>query len=475
MSHLHDLSAAEQLRALRSRDVSARELAQHYLDRIARLDSELGAFVTVDPELALRDADRADEQLARGEHIPLGGIPIGIKDLHATAGLATSFGSAPLAGHVPAEDGWTVGLIRRAGAVLLGKTNAPEFGVACYTENAVTPVPAVTPYDTGRYSSGSSGGAATSVAAGLLPIAHASDGAGSTRTPAAACHLVGIKPSRGLVSLAPAGSYFAAGSEGPLARTVEDASLLLEVMARPPSRDLYGWTPDTSLGQAGRSHPERPLKIGWWTDTGVTGVHPHPESVRAVRRTVELLRSLGHDVREIAPPAKYDDAAMEAVKNMLSISAAVSVSTLVPAGRRAELTPHTQHLSAVGEAMTGTDVLLMQAALARFAGAFLAGLDDVDVALTPTTSGPPVPIGYFEDEGIEQVSERMIAWSCYTPWANLTGQPAVSLPSHLDDDGLPHSVQLAGRLREDAVLLSLAAQLEHEGLWDAVHPPHWFR
>jgi amidase len=166
---------------------------------------------------------------------------------------------------------------------------------------------------------------------------------------------------------------------------------------------------------------------------------------------------------------------MQAVKNVLCISAAMAVSTLVPTDRRAELTPHTRHLFAGGAAMTGTDVLLMQAALARFAGAFLAGLDDVDVALTPTTSGPPVPLGHFEAEGIEQVSERMLAWSCYTPWANLTGQPAVSLPSHLDDDGLPYSVQLVGRLRQDAGLLALAAQLEHEGLWAAVHPPHWFR
>ncbi|WP_020415696.1 amidase family protein [Amycolatopsis sp. ATCC 39116] len=122
-------------------------------------------------------------------------------------------------------------------------------------------MPAVTPHDTGRYSSG---GAATAVSAGPLPIAHASDAAGSTRTPAAACHLVGIKPSRGLLSLAPAGSFFAAGAEGPLARTVEDTSLLLlEVMAQPPSRDLYPWTPDTSLAQAGRSRPDRSLKIGW--------------------------------------------------------------------------------------------------------------------------------------------------------------------------------------------------------------------
>ncbi|NYI77670.1 amidase [Nocardioides panzhihuensis] len=474
MSQLHDLSAAEQLRALRGGELTSRELTEHYLDRITKLDAELGAFVTVDPELALRNADRTDERLTRGEHTPLGGIPIGIKDLHATAGLATSFGSAALAGHVPTDDDWTVGLIRRAGAVVVGKTNAPEFGVACYVDAVVTPVPAVTPYDTGRYSSGSSGGAATAVAAGLLPIAHASDGAGSTRTPAAACHLVGIKPSRGLVSLAPASSFLATGAEGPLARTVEDAALLLEVMAQPPAQDLYGWTPDTSLAEAGRTRPDRPLKIGWWTDTGLAGVDPHPESVRAVRRTVDLLRGLGHEVREIAPPARQETAA-GAISDMLAVSATMRATMQVPADKRDLLTAHTRNLAAVGAKMTGPDVLLMHAALARFASDFLAGLDDFDVALTPTTSGPPVPLGHFEADGIERVNERMLAWSCYTPWANLTGQPAVSLPSHLDDDGLPYSVQLVGRIRQDATLVSLAAQLEHEGLWDAVHPPHWFR
>ncbi|MFD5226870.1 amidase [Microbacterium sp. NPDC058342] len=475
MSALHELSTADQLRGLRGHDFTARALAEHYLDRIDRLDGELGAFITVDPELALRDADRADEQLARDVHTPLGGIPIGIKDLHATAGLATSFGSKPLAGSMPTDDAWTVGLIRDAGAVLLGKTNAPEFGVACYIDDGVAPVPAVTPFDTRRYSSGSSGGAATAVASGLLPLAHASDGAGSTRTPAATCHLVGVKPSRGLVSLAPAGSFFATGVEGPLARTVEDAALLLEVMARGPVGDLYHWRSDVDLAEAGRDRPHGRLKIAWWTDTGFDDVDPHPEAIRAVRRTVELLRELGHEVIEIAPPARYDEVTARAVRDMLAISAAMNTAAMVPHDKRDQLTAHTRHLAATGEAMTGADVLTMQAVLARYATKFLTAFDDFDFALTPTTSGPPVPVGHFESEGIEHVSQRMIEWSCYTPWANLTGQPAIALPSHLDDDGLPYSIQLIGRVRQDAALLSLAAQLEHEGLWEAVHPPQWYR
>lgn len=475
MNQLHVLSVAEQLRALHGGEVSSRELTQHYLDRITKLDAELGAFITVDPELALHEADRADEQLARHEQAPLGGIPVGIKDLTPTAGLATSFGSAALAGQAPANDTWTVGLIRRAGAVVLGKTNTPEFGATCYTENAVSPLPSVTPFDTGRYSSGSSGGAATAVSAGLLPVAHGSDGAGSIRTPAATCHLVGVKPTRGLVSPAPGTGYFAPGIEGPLARTVEDAALLLEVMAQPWAGDIYGWTPGTSLAQASRNRPDRTLKVAWWTGTGIEGVDPHPEAARAVHRTVELLRGLGHDVREIDPPASYDETATQAFKDLFSSSVALSVPMLMPADKRELLTPYTQHLLARGEAMSGTDVLLLQTALARLASAYLARLDDFDIALTPTTSGPPVPLGHFEAEGIEQISDRMLAWSCYTPWANLTGQPAVSLPSHLDDEGLPYGIQLVAHLREDASLLSLAGQLEREGLWNAVHPPHWYR
>jgi amidase len=475
MSELHDLTAAEQLRALRARDLTARELAEHYLRRIAEFDSGLGAFVAVEPELALREADRADRQLAQQIHTPLGGIPIGIKDLHPAAGVPMSFGSMALAGTVPPEDAWTVGLIRKAGAVLLGKTNAPEFGVACYIDAGVTPVPAVTPFDTGRYSSGSSGGAATAVAAGLLPLAHASDGAGSTRTPAATCHLVGIKPSRGLVSLAPAGSFFATGVEGPLARTVEDAALLLDVMAQGPVGDLYHWRADSDLAAAGRSRPDRPMRIAWWTHTGFEDVPPHPEAVRAVHRTVDLMRGLGHEVIEIAPPAVYDHLTAQALEDMLAISAAMYTTTMVPEDKRDLLTAHTRHLAAAGEAMTGTDVLTMQVVLGRYATRFLTVLDDFDVALSPTTSGPPVPVGHFESEGVERISRRMIEWSCYTPWANLTGQPAIALPSHLDDDGLPYSIQLTGRIRQDADLLSLAAQLEHEGLWDVVHPPQWYR
>jgi amidase len=472
VSDLHELTAAQQLRALRAHEICSRDLTEHYLQRIDRLDAQLGAFVTITPELALQEAARADERLSRGEWSPLLGLPLGIKDLQATAGVRTTFGSAALAEHVPAEDSWTVGLLRNAGTVLLGKTNAPELGPTCYTENDVTAAPAVTPYDVTRYASGSSGGAAAAVAAGLLPLAHASDGAGSVRTPAATCHLVGVKPSRGLVSSAPASPYFSAGTEGPIARTVEDAALLLDVMGQPAPGDLYGWRPASTFTDAVTREPAR-ATVAFWTDTGVDGVEPHPQAVVAVERTAARLRELGHEVQQVALPAGFDPRVREALTTWFASTIGVTTALLIPQQRMHLLRPYTRHLIAIATTLSGSDVVGAQAVLARYASTFLAELAAYDVVLTPTTSGPPVPVGHYFADGVEREADLMLAWSCYTPWVNLTGQPAVSLPSHLDSDGLPYAVQLVGRQRHDTALLALAAQLERAQLWDDVHPPCW--
>jgi amidase len=476
MSDLHELTATEQVRALRAGEVSSRDLTSHYLDRIERLDGQLSAFVTVAPELALAEAARADERLAAGESLPLLGLPLGIKDLYATAGLRTTFGSAALATYTPQGDAWTVGLLRQAGAVLVGKTNTPEFGPTCYAHNDVTGQPTVTPYDPTRYASGSSAGAAAAVAAGLLPIAHAGDGAGSTRTPAATCHLVGVKPSRGLVTPSvPSTSLSSTTIEGPIARTVADAALLLDVMAQPWSGDLYGWRPDTSFADEIMRPSTRPLEVAVWTQTGIAGVEPHAEAERAVERTVTMLRDLGHMVRELTIPASYDDAVRDALRTWFAASVHAAVSSVIPQEHCDLLLPYTRSLLDEGEALSADAVLAAHGVIARYASSYLEALDAFDIALTPTTNGPPVPVGHFLADRVEAVADRMLAWSCYTPWANFTGQPAISLPSHLDDDGLPYGVQLVGRRQHDSELLAVAAQLERAGLWSDVHPPCWDR
>lgn len=461
---LHELTAAQQLSALRAKEISSRELTEHYLARIER-HADLGAFVTLN-EHALDEAARADARLARGDQAALLGLPLGIKDLAATAGIPTTFGSAALAGYVPPEDSWTVGLLRGAGAVVVGKTNTSEFGATCYTENDVTPRPAVTPYAPTRYSSGSSGGAATAVSAGLLPVAHASDGAGSIRTPAATCHLVGMKPSRGLVSPAPATSFLVASTEGPIARTVEDAALLLDVMASPAPGDLYGWRHEGGFATA----LDRRLEVAMWTDTG-TGEDADPQAELAVRRTAEVLTGLGHEVREIPLPARWDEPVSRAVLAWFAYQVAAVARLVVPPERAHLLRPYSRHLLDVNKTLSADDIVSAQTLLARHASTYLAAVDDYDVVLTPTTNGPPVPIGYYtgDEAGL------MLKWSCHTPWANLAGVPAISLPSHVDDNGLPHGVHLVGRHRQDAELLALAAQLESAALWDELHPPSWHR
>jgi amidase len=473
VSDLHHLTAAQQLDGLRTGQLSSRDLTTHYLDRIARLDPELGAFITVDADAALRDAARADEALGRGECPPLTGLPLGIKDLATTAGMRTSFGSAPLAGHVPAADSWTVALLRGAGAVFVGKTNTPEYGATCFTENDVVDRPAVTPYAPTRYSSGSSGGAATAVAAGLLPLAHGSDSAGSIRTPASTCHLVGIKPSRGLVSPAPGVSFLSVGTEGPLARTVEDAALLLDVMARPAPGDLYAWRAGTSFRAAARAGSDQRLRVAVWTETGLPDSDPHPAGVAAAERAARVLTELGHEVRALPIPARFDPPTKAAMEAWFATTVAFAASMIAPPDQHDLLRDYTRHLMAESAQLSAGDVLGAQAALARYAATMLGVFEDVDVVLTPTTNGPPAVLGHYAEHGVAQVTPLMLEWSCHTPWANLTGQPAIAVPAHLTDDGLPVGVQLVGRPQADAQLVALAAQLEHAGLWDDVHPPHW--
>jgi len=472
MSALHDLTATQQRRALRRREVSSRELTEHYLERIDRHSSALGAFVTVRPDLALHAADTADALLARGEGGPLTGLPLGIKDMQPVAGMAMTAGSAALRGLVPTEESWTVRQLRASGAVFVGKTSTAELGSTCYTENYVTERPAVTPFDTARYSSGSSGGAATAVSAGLIPFAHGSDSAGSVRTPAATCNLVGLKPSRGLVSTAPGTAFVAAGSEGPLARTVEDAALLLDNMAAPWPGDLYGWASTQSFLEAA-TRPVSPMTIAVWGESGLAGSPTNPAILEAVQNTAEALRDAGHDVRETRIPAEIDAKVTEALRTWLTYSVAVSAELMIPPERFELLSELTRHLIAEGRKLSGADVVIAQSTLAQYASTMLAAFEHLDVALTPVTAAPPVRLGHFLEEGVESVLDRMLEWSCPTPWANLTGQPALSLPAGFTDGGLPVAVQLVGRIRDDARLLGLASQVEAAHGWAQTHPGVW--
>lgn len=459
---LHHLTAVQQLEALRSGEVGAVELTQHYLRRIEQHDSSLGAYLTVSADVALAEAEQAQRRLRTDEDPPpLLGLPVPIKDLSPTAGVRTTMGSRAFADFVPAADSWTVGRIRTAGAVLIGKTNVPEFGPTCYTDNDLGPGPARTPYDLTRYASGSSGGAAAAVAAGLAPVAHGSDGAGSVRTPASACGLVGFKPSRGTVSLFPQTTFTSMAVEGPLARTLEDAALLGDVMTVPPPGELW---PDPrppgspSLRTAvTRADPGR-LRVAWWTGTGVAGLEPHPAVADAVRLQADRLEAAGHDVSSIDTPTVFDERVIGALVMRFAMGIGAA-NLLVPEARRELLRPLSQWFIDIAARSSAVDAAQCDAVLAGFGASALAALADFDVLLCPTASGPPVPLGWFSEAGLDEEPRRMIGWSCGTPLANVTGYGAISLPLAWTEEGLPLGVQLAMPPGRDHELFAVAAQL----------------
>jgi amidase len=415
MSALHDLTTTEQRDALRHKEISATELTEHYLGRIDRYGEDLGAFVEVTHDLARKEAAAADDALASGERGALTGIPVAFKDLFPVAGVRIRLGSAAV-DVVPPTDGHVVGLLRRAGVVTVGTTHAPELGPTCFTHSAVVSRPAVTPYDTSRYASGSSGGAAAAVAAGLLPFGHASDGAGSIRTPAATCGLVGFKPSRGRLSPG-AASFLSFGTEGPIARTVADAWLALRVMAS-EAPGLYACGTDLEP-----SAPRR-LRVLRYTDSGLEA--PDRAVVEAVDRTAELLDELGHEVVDGDNPRPWDARLRDAM--LVVVTAAVaSAAEQVAAGERAELLhPYTRWCVEAARGRTAVDFTRSQAVLAAAAAGLLRSVSSYDALLCPTTSQPPVPVRWFSEQGEgEACADRMLAWSAFTPFANHARQPAV--------------------------------------------------
>jgi amidase len=472
VTELHDLSALEQAAAVRARDVSSLELTDHYLDRIDKLADGVGAFITVTAELAREQARVLDGEVRRGElRSPLHGVPVPVKDLNLTAGVRTTFGSAVFADSVPEVDDHVVALLRDAGTVLLGKTNTPEFGLPCYTENAVAP-PARTPWDLERMAGGSSGGAAAAVAAGLAPVAHGNDGGGSVRIPASCCGLVGLKPSRGRVSGGPIkGDVSGLPVEGVLTRTVRDAAAVLDVMAVPMPGDPF-WAPPLPAGETFLSHAERMpgrLRVGRFATPVIAEATVHPEVLAAYEETSRLFESLGHDVDDVALPfPPWVVGLFETVWTVLS--------TLMPVDpeREVELQPLTRHLRARGREVDGSAFALAVIGLQVIARQVMVAASTYDVLLSPTLAQPPLPVGAIRDTtDPARDFEDNKRFTPFTALYNLTGQPAISLPLGWTAAGLPVGVMLAGRPAGDAALLTVAAQLEAAVPWHRRRPPGW--
>ncbi|HEX5595739.1 MAG TPA: amidase [Micromonosporaceae bacterium] len=468
MSRLHDLTAVEQAAAIRRGEVSSIELVDHYLARIEAFGDTVGAFVTVTAEAARVQA-RAADATPVDERGPLHGVPTAIKDLTPTAGVRTTFGSAAFADFIPAEDADVVRLLRAAGLISLGKTTTSELGTSCYSEGRVAP-PARNPWRLAYTAGGSSGGAAAAVAAGLIPVAHGSDGGGSLRIPAALCGLIGYKPSRGLVSGGPLGfGAFGLPINGPIGRTIADVAALLDTMAVPVPGEPYLAPPPPPGGYreaARRMEPGR-LRIGWFTAPMLADEPLHPECHAAVDTTAELLAEAGHDVVEIVRPfTPVVWPLFETLWYVLTLSP-------VPLEREAELLPMTRLLRQRGLSVTVPALLAALSELQLLVRAAMAATADYDLLLCPTLATPQAPVGWFSSDGPADDLDRQRRFSPYCAVFNLTGQPSVSLPVGTTSEGLPVGVLLTGRYGDDSGLLSVAAQVERSvGVWDR-HPPIW--
>ncbi len=452
-------SAVEQARLVRSREISSTELVESYLDRIARLDPVLNAFVTVCADEALAAARAVDS--TSGDE-PFRGVPIAIKDLAATAGVRTTYSSRAYAEYVPDFDTAVVRRIREAGFVVVGKTNTPEFGTTAFTESDLNGATA-NPWNTALTPGGSSGGAAAAVSAGLVPIAHASDGGGSIRIPASCCGLFGLKPSRGRVSSAPFGSLEGLGTAGPMARSVRDAAALLDVLAGYELGDPWWAPPPARPFATTASAPPPPLRIAV-TATPPIDVPVNRECIAALESAAELLAELGHDVLERTPPWQAPDL-------FQTFIAVWHVGPALHAVDEALMTPLNRGLVESARASSAVDYARAVAWLQALARRIVAFWDEVDVVLTPTLALPPVPIGW--QEAVEGSIEQLLRNTEFTPFtavANLTGQPAMSVPLHWSGDGLPIGVHAIGPPAGDALLLQLAAQLEAARPWAARRP-----
>jgi amidase len=457
--------ALELARMVREREVSPVELAELCLERIDRLNGELNAVVTVDGDGAL-DAARAaaSQAVGGGELPPFLGVPTAIKDVHATAGMRTTFGARAMADFVPSFDTDHVRRLRDAGFVLVGKTNTPEFGTVPYTESELLG-PARNPWDTSRTAGGSSGGAGAALAAGLVPVADGSDGGGSIRVPASACGLFGLKPARGRVSNAPlfGDIYLGIVTPGPLSRTVADAAAMLDVESGyVPGDPHWAPPPERPFLEEARREPGR-LRIALVTEPPLPDRQVDPQVRRETEAFARLLESLGHSVEPLELPVPPQLA--DAFHTLWTTGLA---ATPVPRDR---LEPYNRELAERGARTGGPELLRAFSSMQLACRALVAAMLPFDAVVTPTLLHLPFKVGASESLSHEERYEAAAAFVGFCPLANMTGQPSVSLPVGWSDEGLPIGVMATGRPADEATLLRLSAQVEAATDWPSRRPP----
>ena len=459
---------------IRARNLSAVEVVDAVLERMDRLEPTLHAFCTPTPDAAREDAKRIDADLtAGGDPGPLAGVPVGIKDLVATKGVRTAMGSWAYADFVPDEDDVVVERLKGAGAIVLGKTNVPEFGYSGVGHNPVFET-TVNPWNTSLTSGGSSAGSGAAVASGMGPFAIGSDGGGSVRIPSSFCGLFGMKASWGRVPLYPGvkderypgvSSWESLEHIGPMSRTVADGALMLSVIAGPDDRDR-NTLPAPDFDWMGALKGELTgLRVAYSADWGYAAVDPRVREV--VGRAVQVFeRDLGCAVEEASPGW---DNPYEAFWGIV-----INETDLVGMRRLADelgdrMTPHlAEVLRAEWTAEQLTSAVMTRKAVYNKMWRFMR---TYDLLLTPTLAVSPFEVGIQGPTVIDGREVDHFEWLHFTYPINLTGQPAATVPAGFTDDGLPIGLQIVGRHLDDPLVLRAAAAFETAAPWKDKWPP----
>lgn len=458
--------ALEQAQLVRRKEISPLELTQLYLERIEQIDPQLGSYFTVMTDVAIADAQAKTDQLAtlsadEINELPIFfGVPVSVKDLNPVKGVPCTYGLRILKNRVAEIDDGIVEMIRDAGFVILGKTATSQMGSYPYTEPSGFP-PARNPWNLNYTPGGSSGGAAAALAAGLCAISQGSDGGGSIRGPAFCCGLVGLKPSRGRISHAPAGDRLSGlAINGPIARTVADAAAMLDTLSGYVTGDPY-WLPKPPISFLAATQTEpKPLRIAVTYEIPPIG-EAEPVCQQAVTDVAKLLESMGHHVEFGCPVFDGLIDPIVTVFQAIIDQAGVPFFLLDRFNRwllwKAKRTSSGQYLKAVSEMQT----------ISRRVVSFF---EEYDVLLTPTYLHPTIQIGEWKNQRPTKLLDKMINWIAPCAPFNATGQPAIAVPTGFTPEGLPLGVQLVGRPADELTLISLAQQIENAQLWKHDRP-----
>jgi len=462
-------SAVELARLYRVRKISPLEVVQTLLDRIDAVNPQVNAIVTLARESALWEARRATAALKRGATLPpLFGLPVGIKDVTATRGLRTTFGSKLFEDHVPEDDALVVQRLREAGAIVIGKTNTPEFAFGPNTTNAVFGATR-NPWNLALTAGGSSGGSAAALATGMCPLAEGTDLGGSLRGPAAFCGVVGFRTSPGLVPRHPSVLAWDTYSvEGPMARTVGDAALMLSVMAGADDRSPISYEVDTrELLRAPKTPSVKGWRMAWTADLG--GLVMVDDEVRAiVERAVEVFATAGAEVEPACPDLSDVPEIVRLTRGLLMVARHADKLPAHRAVLQAGLVENTEQ----GLALSARDVAAGELLRTRQWSRVREFLADRDLLLTPTAATPPFPI---EQPHVMEVNGRPVGKgmqrSLLTYAFSVMGLPAISIPCGFTRAGLPVGLQIVGKRRADAAVLRAAAAFEAAQPWVHTIPP----